>query len=59
MDDSDATIAELMTDGCDMGIKSLSRCLNQYEAADDKAKAITKKLINLENDLCSGLREYL
>ena len=59
MDDSDATIAELMTDGCDMGIKSLSRYLNQYEAADDKAKAITKKLINLENDLCSGLREYL
>ena len=46
-------------DGCDMGIKSLSRYLNQYEAADDKAKAITKKLINLENDLCSGLREYL
>ena len=42
-----------------MGIKSLSRYLNQYEAADDKAKAITKKLINLENDLCSGLREYL
>lgn len=59
MDDSDTTIAELMTDGCDMGIKSLSRYLNQYEAADDKAKAITKKLINLENDLCSGLREYL
>ena len=55
MDDSDATIAELMTDGCE----SLSRYLNQYEAADDKAKAITKKLINLENDLCSGLREYL
>ena len=59
MDDSDTTIAELMTDGCDMGIKSLSRYLNQYKAADDKAKAITKKLINLENDLCSGLREYL
>ena len=59
MDDSDATIAELMTDGCDMGIKSLSRYLNEYEAADDKAKKIAKKLIDLENDLCSGLREYL
>ena len=59
MDDSDATIAELMTDGCDMGIKSLSRYLNEYEAADDKAKKIAKTLIDLENDLCSGLREYL
>ena len=59
MDDSDETIAELMTDGCDMGIKSLSRYLNEYEAADDKAKKIAKKLIDLENDLCSGLREYL
>lgn len=48
-----------MTDGCDMGIKSLSRYLNEYEAADDKAKKIAKKLIDLENDLCSGLREYL
>ena len=28
-DESDATIADLMTDGCDMGVKSLSRYLNQ------------------------------
>ncbi len=59
MDDSDATIAELMTDGCDMGVKSLSRYLNQYEAADHKAKALAKKLIKLEEDLCQDLRAYL
>ena len=59
MDDSDATIAELMTDGCDMGMKSLSRYLNQYEAADHKAKALAKKLIRLEEELCQDLREYL
>lgn len=59
VDESDATIAELMTDGCDMGVKSLSRYLNQYQAADDKIKAITKKLINLESDLSRDLREYL
>lgn len=56
MNTSDETIAELMTDGCNMGVKSLSRYLNQYKAADDRAKAITKKLINLETDLCSDLR---
>jgi len=59
MNTSDETIAELMTDGCNMGVKSLSRYLNQYKAADDRAKAITKKLINLETDLCSDLRVYL
>ena len=58
MNTSDETIAELMTDGCNMGVKSLSRYLNQYKAADDRAKAITKKLINLETDLCSDLRVY-
>ena len=35
MDGSDNTIAELMTDGCNMGIKSLSQYLNQYQAADE------------------------
>ena len=59
MNTSDETIAELMTDGCNMGVKSLRRHLNQYKAADDRAKAITKKLINLETDLCSDLRVYL
>lgn len=59
MNTSDETLAELMTDGCNMRVKSLSRYLNQYKAADDRAKAITKKLINLETDLCSDLRVYL
>lgn len=59
MNTSDEIIAELMTDGCNMGVKSLSRYLKQCKAADDRAKAITKKLINLETDLCSDLRVYL
>ncbi|MBO5666203.1 MAG: hypothetical protein J6S45_02020, partial [Firmicutes bacterium] len=33
MDDSDKTIADLMTDGANMGVKSLTRYLNQYKAA--------------------------
>ena len=58
-DKSDSTIAELMTDGCDMGVKSLSRYLNQYEAADERSKDIAKRLIDLEADLSSELREFL
>ena len=56
---SDSTVADLMTDGCNMGIKSLSKYLNQYGAADEKAKDITKKLISQEQDLLGQMRAFL
>ena len=59
LDESDATIACLMTDGCNMGVKSLNKYLNQYEAADEHTKDITKRLINLEEKLAIDLRGYL
>lgn len=59
LEESDATIADLMTDGCDMGVKSLSRYLNQYKAADEYSKDIAKKLIHLEAQLSADLRGYL
>ncbi|MDD6021804.1 MAG: hypothetical protein ACI4GA_04765 [Acutalibacteraceae bacterium] len=59
MDNSDATVADLITDGCNMGVKSLSRYLNQYKAAEEKAKDIAKKLIKLEEDLSVSMREFL
>ena len=59
MDDSDKVVADLLTDGCNMGVKSLRKYLNQYEAADEKAKDITKRLIQLEEKLTAQLRKYL
>ena len=59
MDESDATIADLMTDGCNMGVKSLHKYLNQYKAADEASKDITKRLINLEEELALDIRRYL
>ena len=59
MDKSDATIADLMTDGCNMGVKSLSKYLNEYKAADEKAKDIAKRLINLEEKLAQDVRKFL
>ena len=59
MEDSDATIADLMTDGCNMGVKSLNRYLNQYGAADEVSKDITKRLINLEEKLTVDIRSFL
>ena len=57
--DSDETIADLMTDGCNMGVKSLHRYLNQYSGADDRSRDITKRLINLEEGLAVDIRSYL
>ena len=59
MEQSDATIADLMTDGCNMGVKSLSMYLNQYKAADEVSKDIAKRLINLEEKLAVDIRQYL
>ncbi len=59
MDNSDATIADLITDGCDMGVKSLNRYLNQYTQADNTSKGMCKKLISVEEKLCKDLRGYL
>ena len=59
MEESDATIADLMTDGCNMGVKSLNRYLNQYKAADEVSKDITKRLINLEEQLAIDIRQFL
>lgn len=59
MNESDQTIASLMTDGCNMGVKSLNKYLNQYEAADEVSKDITKRLIHLEEQLVRKIRPYL
>jgi len=59
MDESDETIADLMTDGCNMGVKSLNKYLNQYQAADEKSKDMTKSLIHLEERLAENMRPYL
>lgn len=59
MDQSDETIADLMTDGCNMGVKSLHKYLNQYQDADETTKDLTKRLINLEEKLVLDIRQYL
>ena len=57
--ESDATIADLITDGCNMGVKSLNKYLNQYRAADDRAIDITKRLIELQDKQLKEIRKYL
>jgi hypothetical protein len=59
VNDSDNVAADLITDGCNMGVKSLNKYLNQYKAADEVSKDITKRLINSEERLAIDIRRYL
>lgn len=59
VNDSDETVADLMTDGCNMGVKSLNKYMNKYKAADEVSKDIAKRLVNLEEKLAIDIRQYL
>lgn len=59
LDGSDAAIADLITDGCDMGIKSLHKYLNQYKAADHETTDLCNRLIEIEEQLRQTMQAYL
>ncbi|HEX2944528.1 MAG TPA: hypothetical protein VHT96_01070 [Clostridia bacterium] len=56
---TDNSAADIIVDGCDMGIKSLNKYKNQYKAADEQAKDITDRLIRTEEHLSDDLRSFL
>ncbi len=57
--DNDKTIADLMTEGCNMGVKSLNKYLNEFKEANDDAKTLAKKLIRLMDNQEFDIRKYL
>ena len=59
VDKNDSTIADIMIDGCNMGVKSLNRYLNQYKIANEPSKKICDRLITIEEKLCRDLKCYL
>lgn len=59
MNGSDREVASIITDGCNMGIKSLHEYLNQYENADPEARSLTGELADLEASLMEDLQPYL
>ncbi len=59
LNESDRTVASLMTDGCNMGVKSLSRYLNEYKRATQEAKSVANRLIGIEQSLNDQIRQYL
>ena len=59
IDDSDQTIADLMTDGCNMGTKTLSKYLNKLLNADETSRKICEHLIYIEDNFANSIRCYL
>ena len=59
MDADDSVVADLITDGCNMGVKSLHRYKNQYPNADGTSKGICDRLISIEEKLGKDLQKYL
>ena len=53
------TVASLMTDGCTMGAKSLSKALTKYPAASPEARFLCQRLITAEDNLRDRLRKHL
>ena len=59
LEPGDKTVADLVTDGCHMGVKSLERYLNEYENAEQRVKDIAKALIKIEKNLADDIAAYL
>ena len=59
MNNDDSVIADLMTQGCNMGVKSLNKYLNQYPNANHKVKDICNRLIDIEEELKKKMQPYL
>lgn len=58
-DDSTRKIAEVMYDGCNMGIKSVSQYLNKYTDAQQDSRDLAKELIDMEQNYIKDLLGYL
>lgn len=58
-EEPDSVVADLITEGCNMGIKTLYKYLNQYSNANDKAKKLLGEIVQEEEILSHNLRVYL
>lgn len=59
LDGSDANVADIMTDGCNMGVKVLGKFINKYAAADEDSKKAAEKLMELGDRQVRETRVFL
>jgi hypothetical protein len=59
INDDTHQIADLMIDGCNMGIKSVSMYINKYKTASNESVDLAKNLIKTEQEFMNVLLGYL
>ncbi len=59
LDDSNQKIAKIISEGCHMGINSLSHYMNEYRDASGDCYDLCTQLIKMEQALMDDLRVYL
>lgn len=59
MNDNDSTYASIVTDGCNMGIKSLNGYINDYPDASEEVKNIAVDLVKAEQMTLDRVKEFL
>ena len=52
-------IAKLMMDGCNMGIQSVSECMNKCREASHASISMAKKLVKCEEKLMEDVKKFL
>ncbi|MDD4377258.1 MAG: hypothetical protein PHH48_03805 [Eubacteriales bacterium] len=52
-------IANILVDGCNMGVKSLSKYIHQYKNADQNIASLAQKLVRIEKDFADKLLAYV
>lgn len=55
----DSTAASLSFDGCNMGVKAISKALNECPDASEKARRLAKDFIELEERTAAKLKKYV
>lgn len=59
MKDDDKQAAKIMTEGCDMGIRTICGFINQYAGASESSIGLAKDLVNVEEKFREEMKPYL
>lgn len=59
VNDDSSKIAQLMVDGCNMGIKSVSKYINQYKDASKEIMSLAKNLVKIEQEFMDDLLVFI
>ena len=57
--DDSAQIAKILMNGCNMGIQSISECMNKCPDASHDSISLAKKLVKCEEKMMEDMKKYL